>query len=71
MDAQYVNHHRGDAQGHITIHGPIGMTINLVGAAAMSQMQLDFFGELFEKAIRDMTPEQIEQARRLNTSPRD
>ena len=65
--ASYSPHHRDDAQGHIFL-GPQktgAVTINLRGAASMTQEELNFYGEIMATAITNMTPEQRQQAKDL------
>jgi hypothetical protein len=49
--ATYSRHYKTDAQGHIFLKKEGACTINLVGAAAMSQEELDGYGELIAEAF--------------------
>ena len=69
MKASYRKHHRADPEGHIFIEKPGAVTITLKGAAAMTQAELDFYGEIFAEAIRNMSPGQQKQARGLAVPP--
>lgn len=51
--ASYSRHYFHDARGHVYIDKPGACTITLVGAADMTQTELDHYGELFASAIRD------------------
>lgn len=55
--AKYKNHHKYHPEGHIFLDMTIdGNTyslesITLTGAASMTQGELDYYGELFTKAL--------------------
>ncbi|MEK9769530.1 MAG: hypothetical protein VW683_11465 [Betaproteobacteria bacterium] len=49
--AKYTKHHKGHSEGHVFIEKDGACTITLTGAAAMTQEELDYYGELFAKAI--------------------
>lgn len=51
MNAKYTPHHREHAEGHIYIDKPGACTIQLTGAAAMSQHELDRYGRIAAEAI--------------------
>lgn len=59
MEATYTRHHKEDAQGHLIFVNKEGaVTIGLIGAASMSQAELDFYGEIFAKAVNKLTDSQ-------------
>lgn len=58
MKIKYSKHCRPHAQGHIYIDKPGACTVSLVGAAAMTQEELDIYGEIFQTALQNMTKEQ-------------
>ena len=49
--AKYTNHHKDYSEGHIFLDKDGACTITLTGAAAMTQEELDYYGELFAKAL--------------------
>jgi len=49
--AKYKKHHAVWPEGHIFIDKDGACTITLTGAATMTQEELDYYGELFAKAI--------------------
>lgn len=55
----YSRHYRDDAQGHIFLDKEGACTISLVGAASMSQEELDFYGKIMADALANMSPAQI------------
>jgi len=67
MKSQYHKHYFDDPKGHIFMEKKGAVCIELHGAASMPQEELDFFGELFAAAIRDMTPEQEAKVKSFKT----
>lgn len=63
MEAKYTRHHRDDAQGHIFLDKRGPCNISLEGAAAMSQEELDFYGEIMAKALSNMSAPQLKRVR--------
>ena len=51
--ARYKRHHKDHAEGHIFLDKDGACTITLTGAAAMTQDELDHYGELFTKALNE------------------
>lgn len=51
--ATYSRHHFALPEGHVFIDKPGACTVTLVGAASMSQDELDRYGELLAQAIND------------------
>ena len=49
--AKYKNHHKDHSEGHIFLDKDGACTITLTGAASMTQDELDYYGELFTKAL--------------------
>tara|TARA_Y100000034_G_scaffold136029_1_gene210360 strand:- start:819 stop:1070 length:252 start_codon:yes stop_codon:yes gene_type:complete len=70
--ASYKAHHKDDAQGHVFLgHDKQGAcTIGLTGAAAMTQDELNFYGEIFATALLNLTDEQQRQAIELASKTR-
>jgi len=67
--AIYNPHHRQNAEGHIYIEKNGCVTIGLMGASAMTQQELNFFGGIFAAALCRMTAEEIETA--LSFKPKE
>lgn len=67
LNATYTPHHRDTAEGHIFLgHGKVGaVTIGLVGAASMTQKELDFYGKIIAEALRNLSPSQQDEAAAL------
>ena len=65
MKVAYSKHYRENAEGHIFMDKPGAVTIGLTGAASMTQEELDFYGGIMADAIKNMTPEQRKESRRL------
>ena len=63
MKASYKRHYKDDSQGHIFLNKDGACSINLVGAASMTQEELDFYGEIFANAVSKMTERQAISAR--------
>lgn len=53
MKAVYTKHHFNHPEGHISLDKPGPCTITLQGAAAMSQEELDYYGEIVAKALAE------------------
>lgn len=51
LKATYSAHHRKHAEGSIFIDKPGACTISLVGAASMTQAELNGYGEIFAKSL--------------------
>lgn len=51
MIARYSRHYRDTAQGSVFIDKPGACTIQLTGAASMTQDELDHYGQLLADAI--------------------
>jgi len=49
--AKYTNHYKDHSEGHIFLEKDGACTITLTGAASMTQEELDYYGELFAKAL--------------------
>ena len=49
--AKYTNHYKDHSEGHIFLDKDGACTITLTGAAAMTQEELDYYGELFAQAL--------------------
>ena len=49
--ATYLKHYKDDAEGHIYLNKSGACTITLKGAAAMSQDELDRYGEAMAEAL--------------------
>ena len=49
--AVYLKHYRDNAEGHIYLDKEGSCTIKLTGAAAMSQDELDRYGEAMAEAL--------------------
>ena len=49
--AKYKKHYRDHSEGHIFLDKDGACTITLTGAASMTQDELDYYGELFAKAL--------------------
>ena len=63
MKIEYHRHYRPDAEGHIFLDKKGACTIALTGAAAMTQEELDFYGEIMAVALNNMTPAQKKQVK--------
>ncbi len=61
MKATYKREYRKDARGYICLHKRGAKTISLIGAMAMSQKELDFYGEIMADALANMSDEQKQQ----------
>ena len=51
--AKYTNHYKDHSEGHIFLEKDGACTITLTGAASMTQDELDYYGELFTKALNE------------------
>ena len=51
--AKYTNHYKDHSEGHIFLEKNGACTITLTGAASMTQDELDYYGELFTKALNE------------------
>ena len=49
--AVYLKHYKDAAEGHIYLYKSGPCTINLKGAAAMSQNELDHYGTIMTEAL--------------------
>ena len=49
--AKYKKHRKDHSEGHIFLDKDGACTITLTGAASMTQDELDYYGELFTKAL--------------------
>jgi len=56
MRVVYSRHYRKDAQGHIFMDKEGACTIHLIGAASMTQAELDYYGEVIARALLHVTP---------------
>lgn len=65
MNVIYRKHFRDYAEGHIYLDKPGAVTIELTGAASMTQEELDFYGGIMAAALNNLTPEQRKEAKRL------
>jgi hypothetical protein len=63
----YRKHYRDHAEGHIFLGQEKlnAVTIELTGAAAMTQEELDFYGEIIAEALNKLTPNQRSKAAKL------
>jgi hypothetical protein len=59
--AEYSPHYLDDARGHIYIDKPGACTIDLTGAAAMTQEELNFYGKIMAKALSEINPKDLEK----------
>ena len=67
MKVRYTPHHRVDAQGHLYIDKPGACCINLRGAAAMSQEELNFWAGLMAERLSNLTPDERRLATRIGS----
>jgi hypothetical protein len=67
MKAKYNQHHYPHPAGHIYLHKKGACTIGLTGAVAMTQEELNFYGEIMAEALANMTPEQRRRAAKFKS----
>lgn len=59
MKVTYSRHYRPNAEGHVYLYKPGPCTIEVTGAVAMSQEELDWWGEKIAAALRRIKSEDI------------
>lgn len=56
--ASYVRYHAGLPMGYVDLDKPKAVRVDVAGEKRMTRAEVDFWGDLFAAAVRNMTPEQ-------------
>ncbi len=66
MKVTYRKHFRKSAEGHIHLDKPGACTISLMGAAAMTQEELNFYGRIMAKALAEVDLSRVKRFKPKN-----